>query len=237
MKRSTTGTTGTYARFEAADRAAWRAWLAEHHASSPGVWVVLRKKAGGDGGLRYVDAVEEALCFGWIDSVINPLDARRTLQLFSPRKPKGTWAKSNKDRVERLTAAGLMAPAGLAVIDAAKRDGSWSALDAIDALEVPADLAKALRAIPGARAGFDALAASKKKGMLWWVTTAKRAETRAARVALVARAAALGTIPLDERGKIKELPAPAGSKTKPRRRPRAPSTKRRARPARRRAPR
>lgn len=165
------------------DRAAWRAWLAENHVTSPGIWLVIYKKSSGKPRLSYEDAVEEALCFGWIDGQTNKLDDERFIQLFTPRRRKSTWSKSNKVRIERLIAAGLMTPAGLAKIEAAKADGSWSTLDSIDAMEMPADLEIALTANPTAQQNFAAFSNSVKKGIFFFIQSAKRPETRAKRVA------------------------------------------------------
>src|SRR5215207_9057705 len=129
-------------------RAAWRKWLTSHHQSSAGVWFVSWRKRAGKGGPGYEDAVEEALCFGWIDSVGRTLDDDRAMLWFSPRKPGSGWARTNKERVERLTAAGLMTPAGQRVIDAAKADGSWTRLDDVENLVVPDDLAAAFENRP-----------------------------------------------------------------------------------------
>lgn len=171
-------------------RREWRAWLQAHHGRSDGVWLVSYKKAAGKPRLEYDDAVEEALCFGWVDSQGRKLDAERTMLWFAPRKPGSGWARTNKERVERLVAAGLMAEAGLAKVEAAKRDGSWSALDAVEALEVPPDLARALAAPAAARRHFDAFPRSVKRGILEWIASAKTAPTRAKRVAETARLAA-----------------------------------------------
>src|SRR6266567_5160424 len=117
-------------------REAWRAWLAANHAKHRGVWVTFFKQATGKRGLPYADAVEESLCYGWIDSVVKPIDDERYMQLFTPRKAGSGWSRSNQLRVERLLVEGVLAPAGLAVIEAAKRDGSWSKLDAVEDLVV-----------------------------------------------------------------------------------------------------
>jgi uncharacterized protein YdeI (YjbR/CyaY-like superfamily) len=127
--------------------------------------------------------VDEALCFGWIDSLPRRLDADRSMLLLSPRKPGSGWSKVNKDKVARLTADGRMAPAGLAKVEAAKADGSWARLDAVDALAEPDDLVAALDADPAARANFDAFPRSSRRGILEWIVNAKRPETRAARIA------------------------------------------------------
>jgi uncharacterized protein YdeI (YjbR/CyaY-like superfamily) len=139
--------------------------------------------------------VDEALCFGWIDSRVRRLDEGRFQQWYCPRRAGSIWSALNKARVERLREAGLLAPAGLARIEAAMADGSWEILDRVDALEMPADLAARLRAVPGAEAGFSALAASIRKPLLYWVLSAKRPQTRASRVASVAAAAAEGRPP------------------------------------------
>lgn len=172
-----------YERFEASDRSVWRAWLAEHHATAPGVWLVYHKKDSGKPSVTYAEAVEEALCFGWVDSRPNTLDDARYMQLFSPRKSGSPWSKINKRRVEDLLARGLMAPAGLAKVEAAKRDGSWNVYDGIEELTVPDDLASALAENAEAARHFEAFSPSSKKNILWWITSAKRPETRAKRVA------------------------------------------------------
>jgi uncharacterized protein YdeI (YjbR/CyaY-like superfamily) len=163
------------------ERAAWRRWLERNHGTSGGVWVVLAKK--GVPGLGYEEAVEEALCFGWIDAKANSLDERRYKQWLAPRKARGGWSASNKARIERLIAEGRMAPAGLAAIEAAKANGSWSQLDGSQALRVPRDLAAALRAHPHAKANFDAFPPSVRRSILAWIEAAKRPETRAKRIA------------------------------------------------------
>ncbi len=168
-----------------ADRTGWRQWLATNHATSPGIWLVFDKKSSRADRLAYVDAVEEALCYGWIDSTARSLDETRYVQLMAPRKPKSTWARTNKVRVERLIAEGLMAEAGLASIERAKANGSWESLDAVEALVVPADLTKALRALPAAAKNFAAFSPSARKGYLHWISQAVRAETRAQRIAHV----------------------------------------------------
>ena len=137
-------------------RAEWHAWLEDNHGRAEGVWLISYKKATGKPRIEYEEAVEEALCYGWIDSKPNKLDAERSLLWFAPRKSGTGWSKPNKERVARLLAAALMAPAGLAKIEAAQADGSWYALDAVEALEIPADLDQALAGNPTARRYFDA---------------------------------------------------------------------------------
>ena len=163
-------------------REEWRAWLAEHYTQKEGVWFIGFKKATGKARIEYNDQVEEALCFGWVDSKTNKLDDERSMLWFAPRKAGSWWSKPNKERVERLIAQGLMTESGLAKIEAAKIDGSWTALDAIEALEVPEDLAGALSTFPHAEEYFDAFPRSVKRGILEWIAHAKRPETRAKRI-------------------------------------------------------
>lgn len=170
-------------------RAEWRAWLAEHHARAGGVWLVTFKKTSGRPHLPYGEAVEEALCFGWVDSKPGKVDDARTRLYFAPRKKGSGWSRPNKERVDKLVAAGLMTPAGLAKIDAAKADGSWTALDAVENLEVPSDLAAELSKYPDARANFDAFPKSARRGILEWIAGAKTPPTRAKRVEETARLA------------------------------------------------
>lgn len=164
----------------------WRAWLRSNHASARGVWLVSYKRATGRPFVEYEDAVLEALCYGWIDGQLRPIDDRRSSLLFTPRKLGSGWARSNKERVKRLIAEGRMLPAGLAKIEAAKKDGSWALLDSVEALAVPADLRKAL-ATAGAARKFDALSASARKQHLYALVTAKKPETRAKRIGDIVR--------------------------------------------------
>ena len=163
-------------------RAEWRAWPEDNHGRAEGVWLISYKKTTGKPRIEYDEAVEEALCYGWIDSKPNKLDAERSLLWFAPRKTGTGRSKPNKERVAKLLAAGLMAPAGLAKIAAAQADGSWYALDAVEALEIPSDLDQASAGNPTARRYFDAFPRSVKRGILEWIATAKRPETRARRV-------------------------------------------------------
>ncbi len=177
------------------DRAEWRTWLEQHHATSTGCWLVGSTKASGLPTIPYEDSIEEALCFGWIDSHVRKYDADRSVLLHTPRKPRSVWSRPNKERVERLIAAGRMEPAGLAAIEAAQANGSWSILDSAEAGEVPDDLAAALAATPGAQAGFDSFTRGSRKAILGWIAMAKRPETRARRIAETARLAAQGRQP------------------------------------------
>ena len=172
--------------------AAWRDWLTKHHQDTDGVWLARWKRASGKVPLDYALIVEEALCFGWIDGQATTLDDRRQAQLLTPRRRGSGWARSNKERVERLIADGRMTEAGLRVIDAARADGSWSLLDAAEALIEPVELGAALDANPEARRHWDAFPESPRRALIIWVTSAKRPETRRRRVASIVEEAAQG---------------------------------------------
>jgi uncharacterized protein YdeI (YjbR/CyaY-like superfamily) len=172
------------------DRETWHAWLAENHATARGAWLVTWRRATGRPTLDYEAAVEEALCFGWVDSRGGRLDAERNRLYYTPRKPTSGWARTNKARVERLIAAGLMAPAGLATIERAKANGSWSMLDDVENLVEPDDLVAALAANPPAADHWKAFPPSSRRMILWWIGQAKRPETRSARIAETAARAA-----------------------------------------------
>lgn len=170
----------------------WREWLADHAVDRAGVWVVFWRRGSGRGGLTYEEAVEEALCFGWIDSVPKKLDENRTLLYFSPRRRGSAWSRPNKQRVERLRAAGLMTEAGLRVVAQAQQDGSWVVLDEVEDLVVPPDLGRALAARPPAREHWDGFPRSVRRGILEWIVQAKRPQTRARRVEETAELAQRG---------------------------------------------
>ena len=184
-------------RFTPKNRAHWRQWLEEHHADEEEVWVVFLKKHTGRANLSYGDAVEEALCFGWIDGVKRSIDEDRYMHRFSPRKPDSPWSSSNVARVKRLLAAGLMAPAGKRTVAAAKKHGRWCApVDAPREVPVPPELEARLEMDPDARAFFETLAPSYRRQYAAWIATAKRPETRARRLEetmeLLARGEKLG---------------------------------------------
>jgi uncharacterized protein YdeI (YjbR/CyaY-like superfamily) len=168
----------------------WRAWLAAHHTRREGVWLVTLRAGAAGTRLTYDEVVEQALCFGWVDSRPRALDAERTMLWFAPRKRGSGWSRPNKQRVEKLLAAGLMEPAGLALVEAAKADGSWTMLDAVEDLVVPDDLAAALADHPPAAQHWEAFPRSVKRGILEWIVQARRPETRAKRVAETAERAA-----------------------------------------------
>lgn len=173
-------------------REEWREWLRVNHATSGTVWLVMYKKTKAAGRLSYDCAVEEALCFGWIDSLPRAFDDDRTMILMSPRRKKSPWSALNKKRVGALIASGRMEPAGLERITQAKANGSWTILNDIDKLKVPADLAAALKKNPKANIAFRALAPSAKRGLLWWIKSAKSDATRAMRIATTVRKTAGG---------------------------------------------
>jgi uncharacterized protein YdeI (YjbR/CyaY-like superfamily) len=166
-------------RVQPKSRNAWRAWLKKNHASSTGVRLVYAKKHSGIPSLTYNDAVEEALCFGWIDSKINPIDDAFYMQVFTPRKLKSAWSALNKARVKRLVAAGRMTPAGLVVVKAAKDSGTWNAWKHVEEMAIPPDLEKAIKANPDARRYWVSYSASRRKGVLYRLAGAKRPDTRA----------------------------------------------------------
>jgi uncharacterized protein YdeI (YjbR/CyaY-like superfamily) len=170
----------------------WRAWLEANHGRREGVWLVLPKKASGLEGIALSDAVDEALCFGWVDSLPRKLDDRRTMLLVSPRKPGSNWSAVNKAKVERLIVEGRMAPAGMAKVGTARSDGSWNALDRVEALEVPEDLAAAFAALPPSADNWAGFPRSAKRGILEWILNARTPATRAKRIAETARLAAEG---------------------------------------------
>ena len=182
-----------FPNLESASRAAWRTWLRANHAKAAGVWLVFLK--GASRQLTYADSVEEALCYGWIDSTMRPIDDRSYRQMFTPRRPRSTWSALNKQRIGLLIADKVMAAPGLAKIEAAKKDGSWTLLDAVEAGVIPPDLARALASNKKAKAFFDASAPSSRKGALHWINNVKSPELRAKRVAHVVSQAAKGLRP------------------------------------------
>lgn len=173
----------------------WRDWLAANHQREESIWVVFYKVSSEVPSLTWSEAVDEALCFGWIDSTKRPIDKERYKQYFSKRKPKSNWSKINKDKIEQLTAEGRITEAGLQSVAVAKQNGSWTILDEIEALVVPQDLEAALNTKPAAKEYFEGLSKSVKKMYLYWVMSAKRPETRQKRISEIVENAALGTKP------------------------------------------
>ncbi len=170
-------------------RADWRAWLTRNHSREEGVWVVTYKKHTGDRYVPQKDLVEEAICFGWIDSLPRKLDADRTMLWIAPRQAGSGWSRVNKEIVERMIASGRMTEHGLAKIAAAKQDGSWSKLDSIENLEIPDDLDREFDSYSAARENFENFPRSVKRGILEWIANAKQPATRRKRVEETARLA------------------------------------------------
>jgi uncharacterized protein YdeI (YjbR/CyaY-like superfamily) len=178
--------------FHALDRDQWRAWLELNHTRAAGVWLITNKPSSGLPHPTYDEAVEEALCFGWVDSKPGKVDDTRTKLWFAPRKSRSGWSRPNKLRVERMIAAGKMTDAGLAKIHAAQADGTWSLLDAAENLEIPPDLEAAFTRHPGSREKFEQFPRSAKRGILEWIIQAKTPATRAKRLEETAAKAAVG---------------------------------------------
>lgn len=182
---------------EVRTRAEWRRWLARHHAEASEVWLVFHKVHAAGPALSYDESVEEALCFGWIDSLVRRLDESRYARKFTPRKPGSRWSISNRARAERMIGAGLMKPPGLALVEHAKRSGEWSRADAAPAdASMAGELLEALAGNAGASANFDRLPPSLRKRYAAWVGSGKRADTRVRRsrelVEVLARGERLG---------------------------------------------
>lgn len=167
----------------------WRDWLEEHHADRKSIWLIIYRKESSVSSVYYPEAVDQALCYGWVDSLPNKRDAHSYYQFFAPRKPKSNWSKVNKEKVARLTAAGLMAPAGLALVAEARHNGAWDALNAVEEGIIPDDLMVALQGVPAALGHFERFPRLARRGILEWILNAKRSETRARRVEETARLA------------------------------------------------
>ncbi|WP_461054967.1 YdeI/OmpD-associated family protein [Spirosoma arcticum] len=168
--------------FQAQTVQEWRDWLMEHHKTASGVWLISYKKSSAKPHVGYDEAVEEALCFGWIDSKPNKLDEERFQQFFAPRNPKSNWSRLNKQRVEKLIQEGRMTDAGFQLIELAKQNGSWNALDEVEVLSIPNDLQGLLDQHSQAKENFEAFPRSSKRNILEWIQNAKTAETRQKRV-------------------------------------------------------
>jgi uncharacterized protein YdeI (YjbR/CyaY-like superfamily) len=180
-----------FAQVQVETRAELRAWLAANHTQSDSIWLVTFKKNKGP-FVGYDAIVEEAICFGWIDSRVSKLDDARTMLLLSPRRAGSAWSKVNKDRIEHLARDGLIMPAGQRLIDQAKADGAWDRLNDVDALIEPNDFLVALGAVEGAAAMWARFPPSSRRGILEWINAAKRLQTRADRIAQTATLAAQG---------------------------------------------
>ncbi len=163
-------------------RTAWRKWLRQNHLSKPSVWLVYYKQKSGLPSISWGEAVEEALCFGWIDSKRIPLDDDKFMQFFSKRKPRGTWSRINKEKIGQLIAGGLMTKAGYESIEKAKQNGSWTILDDVEKLKIPRDLEAAFKIKKGSKKFFLSLSKSVRKAHLQSIVLAKRAETKQKRI-------------------------------------------------------
>jgi uncharacterized protein YdeI (YjbR/CyaY-like superfamily) len=175
--------------FHARSRQEWRVWLEENHQSEKSVWLIIYKKESKVPSVYYPEAVDEALCFGWIDSKPNKRDDLSYYQFFAKRNPKSNWSKVNKEKVEQLTAQNLMAPAGLEAIAIAKNNGTWTALDEVENLTVPEDLQREFDLNKIAWENWEKFPRSAKRGILEWILTAKKPETRQKRISETVRLA------------------------------------------------
>ena len=181
-----------YPIYHAETRLQWRAWLEHNHDRVRGVWLCSWRSDSKGHRCPYPEVVEEAICFGWIDSTVSPMDADRILQLITPRKPKSPWTRLNRARAADMEAAGLMTEAGRQAITTAQANGWWTIYEPVEDLIEPEDLATALDAVPSARVAWDGFTPSARKLMLWWVVSAAQAETRARRTATIVAKAANG---------------------------------------------
>ncbi|MBK8365236.1 MAG: YdeI/OmpD-associated family protein [Bacteroidetes bacterium] len=168
--------------FYAKSRKEWRKWLEKNSETEKSVWLIFYNKLSKIKSVPYEEAVEEGLCFGWIDSVKYKRDDESSYQYFSPRKPKSNWSKSNRDRVKKLTEAGLMTESGQKLIDHAKKSGTWHALVQVENSVIPEDLQKLFNKNKTAQKHFNAFSNSAKRIILEWILSAKRPETRAKRI-------------------------------------------------------
>lgn len=168
---------------EFADQAAWQRWLHQSHDSSPGIWIKIAKKASGIPTVTHAEALEEALCYGWIDGQRAPHDETHFLQRFTPRRPRSNWSQVNRDHATRLIEQGRMTPAGMAQIEAAKKDGRWeAAYPPQSSLTVPEDFQRALDENPAAKEFFSTLRGVRRYSFIYRISAAKRPETRARRI-------------------------------------------------------
>lgn len=177
------------------DQADWRTWLNENHQKEQAVWLVYYKKNAPNPNLNWSQAVDEALCFGWIDSVAKTIDEISYKQYFSRRKAKSTWSKVNKDKIIELSKQQRIAPAGWEAIEVAKKNGSWTILDSVERLEIPQDLEAEFEKAAQAKAYFLSLSKSVRKSLLYWIISAKRPRTRAKRIAEIVENAQQGQKP------------------------------------------
>ncbi|HCV81489.1 MAG TPA: hypothetical protein DGQ38_10620, partial [Zunongwangia profunda] len=173
----------------------WREWLFNNHHRKDAVWLVFYKKQSDRKTISWSDAVDEALCFGWIDSKVESIDKESYKQYFCQRKPNSTWSKINKEKIEKLISTNQMTKAGFKAVERAKQNGSWTILDQVEALILPEDLKQALAGYKNALEYFDGLSKSNKKMLLYWIISAKRQETRQKRINELAELAGKGQKP------------------------------------------
>ncbi|MEZ4687756.1 MAG: YdeI/OmpD-associated family protein [Bacteroidia bacterium] len=182
-------------RFCPENREDWRDWLRKNHLTQDSIWLIFYRQSSPSANLSWSEAVDEALCFGWIDSTKKTIDDEQYIQYFCKRKPKSNWSKVNKDKVEILIAEGRMEEAGYKSIEIARENGSWTYLDQVEALIVPEDLQDELARHPGASEYFDSLSKSSKKILLYWVLSGKREATRRKRIVEIAENASQQLMP------------------------------------------
>jgi len=176
--------------FHASTVADWHNWLAQHHQEEKAVWLIIYHKESPTPSITYPKAVDEALCWGWVDSKPNKRNDESFFQYFAARNPKSNWSKVNKEKIARLLAAGRMQPAGLAMVEGAKAAGTWDALNDVEAGVIPDDLLAAFAKFPGSEENFRAFPRSARRGILEWIFNAKRPATRTNRVEETAALAA-----------------------------------------------
>lgn len=177
------------------NKAEWRNWLKENHLKEDSIWLIFYKKSAPKPNLSWSEAVDQALCFGWIDSTKKSIDSEKYMQYYCKRKPKSNWSKINKEKVKSLVEQGLMEEAGYKSIDIAKENGSWTLLDKVEALVIPVDLEEEFANYKGAMKYYDSLSKSAKKGLLYWVISAKRTATRQNRILEIAKNASNNLLP------------------------------------------
>jgi uncharacterized protein YdeI (YjbR/CyaY-like superfamily) len=206
-------------RVEMTGRTEWRAWLKKHHTRTEGIWLVRYKQHIQDKYLAWGDIVDEALCFGWIDGVARALDDDRSMLYLSPRRPKSVWSKVNKERIARLITTKRMAPAGSRKIEVAKQNGSWTELDAIEAMETHPELDAALDRNKAARRHYDSFPPGARKQIIRWVSEARTAPTRVKRIQETVALAAKGIrarqpVPKAQRGSANRAERPSAKRNR-----------------------
>lgn len=186
-------------------RREWREWLQDNHDKKQSVWLIYYKKQSNTPTVTYSEAVDEALCFGWIDSKSKPIDEHTFMQFFSRRKEKSVWSKVNKEKIERLIKEGLMTKAGYAIIEIAKQNGSWTILDEAEALIIPDDLNEEFENRKNAKEYFLSLSRSDQRNILQWLILAKRQETREKRITEIVALADIRQKPKQFSGQKKSI--------------------------------